>query len=168
MFKKFAVSIHFYSFFEAIQLFSSKNLGHSKSPNFSFFFLVEMPALNSNEKIACLECGREYTRKDASRHRNHCDVSKCSNCYFYTCSSEELTNHIKKKHCQHNVQLISTKCLINFSIVNIMLNIMSKINFLLKLKSLYTKFLRYHITFPGKMLITTETVVGGVLLEASF
>ena len=64
-----------------------------------------MPSLNRNERVACLECGREYTRKDASRHRRTCGVLKCSNCNFYTYSSEELTNHFKKKHCQHNVKL---------------------------------------------------------------
>ena len=64
-----------------------------------------MPSLNRNERVACLECGREYTRKDASRHRKHCDVLKYSSCNFYTYSSEELSNHIKKKQCQHNVKL---------------------------------------------------------------
>ena len=102
-FEKFAVFVNFYSFFEATHLFFSKNLGQSKSP--IFFRLIEMPSLNSNERIACLECGREYTRIDASRHRKHCDVLKCSNCNFYTYSSKELINHIKKKHCQHNVNL---------------------------------------------------------------
>ena len=34
--KKFAFFIQFYSFLEVIQLFLSKNLGHSKSPIFSF------------------------------------------------------------------------------------------------------------------------------------
>ena len=64
-----------------------------------------MPSLNRNERIACVECGREYTRLHASRHRKHCGVLKCSNCNFYRYSSEELTNHIKKKHCQHDVEL---------------------------------------------------------------
>ena len=87
-------------FFEAIQLFFSKNLGHSKSRFFSqpLSKIIEMPSLNRNERVACLECGREYTRKDVSRHRNHCGVLKCSNCNFYTYSNEELANHIKKKH----------------------------------------------------------------------
>ena len=66
-----------------------------------------MPSLNRNERVACLECGREYTRRDALRHREHCGVLNCSSCNFYTYSSEELTNHIKKKHycCLQNVQL---------------------------------------------------------------
>ena len=96
---------HFYSFFGAIQLFVSKNVGHSNSPN--FFLLFEMPSLIRNKRVACLECGREYTRLHASRHRKHCGVLKCSICNFYTFSSEELTNHIKKKHysCQHIIKL---------------------------------------------------------------
>ena len=75
-----------------------------------------MPSMNRNEIVACLECGRDYTRldlsstvtfQDLSRHRKHCDVSKCSNCNFYTHGSEELTNHMKKKQysCQHKNNL---------------------------------------------------------------
>ena len=64
-----------------------------------------MPSLNRNERVACLECGRDYTHKDASRHRRTCGVLKCSNCNFYTYSSEELANHFKKKHSQHNIKL---------------------------------------------------------------
>ena len=74
-------------------------------PFFSLFLPIEMPLLNRNKIIACLECGREYTCKDASRHRKHCNVLKCSNCNFYTFSSEELTNHIKMKQCQYNVKI---------------------------------------------------------------
>ena len=64
-----------------------------------------MPSLNRNERVACLECGREYTHKDASRHRRRCGVLKCSNCTFYTYSSEELANNFKKKHSQYNIKL---------------------------------------------------------------
>ena len=64
-----------------------------------------MLSLNRNKKVACLESGREYTRLHASRHRRTCGVLKCSNCNFFTYCSEELTNHFKKKHCQHNVNL---------------------------------------------------------------
>ena len=64
-----------------------------------------MSSLNRNERVACLECGREYTQKDASRHRRTCGVLKCSNCNFYTYSSEELANHFKKNHSQHNIKL---------------------------------------------------------------
>ena len=87
-------------FFEAIQLFFSKNLGYSKSRFFSqpLSKFIEIPSLNRNERVACLEYGIEYTRKDVSRHRNRCGVLKCSNCNFYTYSNEELANHIKKKH----------------------------------------------------------------------
>ena len=58
-----------------------------------------MPSLNRNERVAC------YTHKDASRHRTTCGVLKCSNCNFYTYSSEELANHFKKKHSHHNIKL---------------------------------------------------------------
>ena len=105
--KKFAFFVHFYSFFEVIQLFFSKNLGLSESPiSFQLVsLLIEMPSLNRTERVECLEYGREYTRKDASRHRKHSGVSEFSNCNFYTYSSEELTNHFKKKHCQYIVKL---------------------------------------------------------------
>ena len=32
----------------------------------------------------------EYTRKDASRHRKHCYILKCSNCNFCTYAQEEV------------------------------------------------------------------------------
>ena len=69
--------------------------------NLPYFFYL----LNRNERIACLEFSTEYTRLHASRHRKHCGVLKCSNCNFYTYSSEDFDNHIKEKHCQHNVKL---------------------------------------------------------------
>ena len=72
---------------------------------FIFSLFIEMPSLNINERVACLVCGREYTRSDASRHRRTCGVLKCSNCNFYTHSSEELTNHFKKKYFHYNVEL---------------------------------------------------------------
>ena len=63
-----------------------------------------MPSLNRNERVACLESCREYTRKDALGHRTPCAVLKCN---FYTYSSKELTNHIKEKQssCQSIVKL---------------------------------------------------------------
>ena len=64
-----------------------------------------MPSLNRNVRVACLEGGRENTHKNASRHCRTCGVLKCSNCNFYTYSSEELANHFKKKHSQHNIKL---------------------------------------------------------------
>ena len=102
---------------------------------FFLFLLIEMPSLNRNERIACLECGRENTRLHASRHRKHCGVLKCSNRNFYRYSSEELSNHIKKNHCQHNVKLCAQQSQ-NTLIVE---NTLNKI-FLLNLKRLYTKF----------------------------
>ena len=70
-----------------------------------------MPLLNRNERVACLECGREYTHKDASRHRRTCGVLKSSNCNFFY-SSEELANHFKKKHSQHASNTLREK--VNF------------------------------------------------------
>ena len=101
MVKKFAF---FILFFEAIQLFLCKILGHFKSPAY-FFLLIETPSLNGNEKDACFECGREHARLLALRHRRTCGVLKCSNINFHTYSSEGLTNHFKEKHCQHNANL---------------------------------------------------------------
>ena len=49
---------------------------------FNFSLLIEMPSLKRNERVACLECGREYTRLHASRHRRTCGVLNCSNCNF--------------------------------------------------------------------------------------
>ena len=68
------------------------------------FLLIEIPSLKRNERATCPECGREYTRLHASRHRKHCGVSKCSNCNFYTQTAR-------------NLLIISRR-----SIVNIMLN----------------------------------------------
>ena len=64
-----------------------------------------MLSLNRNKRVACLECGREYTRKDVARHRKHCGVLKCSSCKFYTYNSEKLFNNFKKKPYQHDDEL---------------------------------------------------------------
>ena len=96
---------NFFSFFEAIQLIFLKKIGYILNLPFNFSVLIEMPSLNRNERVACLECGREYTHKDASRHRRTCGNLKCSNCNFYTYNSKELANHFKKKHSQHNIKL---------------------------------------------------------------
>ena len=93
---------HFLSLFKVSLLKIWDILNH---PFFFIFLPIEMPLLNRKKRVACLECEREYTRKDASRHRRHCDVLKCSNCNFYTFSSEKLTNHIKMKQCQYNVKV---------------------------------------------------------------
>ena len=97
-----------FTFTHFLSLFNFSFLKTWDILNQPFFFLflpIKMPLLNRNKRNACLECGREYTRKDASRHRKHCDVLKCSNCNFYTFSSEELTNHIKMKQCQYSVKV---------------------------------------------------------------
>ena len=64
-----------------------------------------MPSLKRNERVTCLECDREYTHKDASRHRRTCGVLKSSNCNFYAYSSEELANNFNEKNFQHSVNL---------------------------------------------------------------
>ena len=133
-----------------------------------------MPSLNRNERTACLECGREYTRKDASRHRKHCVVLKCSYCNFYTYSSEELTDHTKKKHCQHNVKLCGQQSqntlqekikLICFflnknKVENFLINI-----FLLNLKSLYTIFEKFLVKNSQFFVIILVLSFSKVLID---
>ena len=104
-----------------------------------------MPSLHRNERVACLKCGREYTRKYASRHCRTCVVLKCSNCNFYTYSSEELTNHFKKKHCQYNVKLCAQQS------PN---TLQEKVNFLY-LPSL-EHYLNCHLFFYSKILIDVK------------
>ena len=90
-----------FTFIHFLRLFNSSYLKiwYILNLPFNVSIPIEMPSLNRNKKVACLEFGREYTRLHASRHRRTCGVLKCSNCNFYTYSSEELTNHFKKKHC---------------------------------------------------------------------
>ena len=96
-----------YTFIHFLRLFNSSYLKiwYILNLPFNLSLLIEMPSLNRNEGVACFECAREYTHKDASSHRRTCGVLNCSNCNFYTYSSEELTYHFKKKHYQHNVKL---------------------------------------------------------------
>ena len=92
-----------------MRLFDSSYLKLWDNLNLPFHLslFIEMPSLKRNETVAWLEFGREHTRLHASRHRRSCGVLKSSNCIFYTYSTEEFTNHIKKKHssCQHKVKL---------------------------------------------------------------
>ena len=113
-----------------------------------------MSSLNTNERVECPECGREYTRSHASRHRKHCGVLKWFSCNFYTYSSEELTNHIRKKHCQPNVKLCAQQSQNTLqdkvNLINFYLKHSRKYfdnNFLLNLKSLYTKFEKLLVKF---------------------
>ena len=73
------------------------------SPYVKIWYILNLP-FKFSLLLRCLG-GREYTHKDASRHRRTCGVLKCSNCNFYIYSSEELANHFKKKHSQHNIKL---------------------------------------------------------------
>ena len=62
-----------------------------------------MPAINQNEKVKCKDCGQEYRRSCAPRHRNRCEKQeehKCPNCHFYTKSKEEMDHHVAKKHAE--------------------------------------------------------------------
>ena len=60
--------------------------------------VIEMSSLKRNERVAWLDRGRDYTRKEASRHRRTCGVLKCPNCNFLTYSSKEMNFQIKMKH----------------------------------------------------------------------
>ena len=86
-----------------------------------------MPSLKRNERVASLECSREYTRFHGLRHRKHCGVLKRSNSNFYTNSSEELTKHIKQKRssCQQIVRFCAQQ------------SVSKHTEFLLNLKNLY-------------------------------
>ena len=66
--------------FESIQLSFFKYLGILKLPFIFSCFFFEILLLKRKKRIACLDFGRDYTRLDASRHRKHCGVLKCSNC----------------------------------------------------------------------------------------
>ena len=92
-----------FNFIHFLRLLNSPYLKIWYILNLPFNFFLLLRCLHS--RVACLECGREYTHKDASRHRRTCGVLKCSNCNFDTYSSEELANHFKKKHSQHNIKL---------------------------------------------------------------
>ena len=95
------------TFINFLRLFNFAFLKIWDTSNIAFILslLIEMLSLNINERVACLVCGKKYTRKDASRHRRTCGVLKCSRCSFYTYSSEELNNNFKKKHFQQKVKL---------------------------------------------------------------
>ena len=96
-----------HTFIHFLKLFNTSYLKNRDILYLPFIlkFFREMPSLNRNEKIASLECGKEYTRLHASRHRRTYGAFKCLNCNFYTYRIEELTKHFKKKHCQHKVKL---------------------------------------------------------------
>ena len=80
------ILLFLFSFIHFLRLFNSSYLKiwYILNLPFNLSFLIEMPSLNRNERVACLERGRENTRLHASRHRRTCGVLKSSNCNFYT------------------------------------------------------------------------------------
>ena len=67
------------------------------------FLFIEM---SRNERVSCFEYGRDYTRKNASRHRRTYGVLKCPNCNFHTYSREELSINIKKHSCRETFYMV--------------------------------------------------------------
>ena len=59
-----------------------------------------MPALNQNEKIVCDNCGKQYIRANAARHKKSCQggTFSCPKCPNNFTSQAELSYHIAKKH----------------------------------------------------------------------
>ena len=94
-----------FTFSPFMRLFDSSYLEFLDNLNLPFHLslFIEMPSLKRKATVAWLE----DTRLHASRHRRSSSVLKCSNCNFYTYSTEEFTNLIKKKHssCQLKVKL---------------------------------------------------------------
>ena len=69
-----------------------------------------MPALNRNEKKKCEDCGKEYRRADAARHRKSCvrGVISCPECNYCSYNQQEMNFHSSKKHVKSTPK--STKC----------------------------------------------------------
>ena len=71
-----------------------------------------MPALNRNEKVVCDNCGKQYVRQQAARHKKSCQggTLSCPKCPNYSTKSQaELSYHIAKKHGPSTPKL-STTC----------------------------------------------------------
>ena len=70
-----------------------------------------MPALNRNEKVKCEDCGKEYRRSDAARHRKSCagGVISCPERNFCIYNQQEMNYHAAKKHAQ-SISKQSTVC----------------------------------------------------------
>ena len=69
-----------------------------------------MPAINRNEKLKCDDCGKEYSRANAARHRKSCvrGVISCPECDYCTYNQQEMNFHASKKHVKSTPK--STKC----------------------------------------------------------
>ena len=78
--------------YNSIYLLSDSDLLH---------YLLEMPALDRNAKVACDNCATLVSKQNLAKHKKKCSVgtlycSKCSN--FSTKSQKVLNYHIAKKH----------------------------------------------------------------------
>ena len=71
----------------------------AKSPTF-----FQMPALKRNEKVKCEDCGKEYSRANAARHRKSCQsgIISCPDCKYFTNNKQEMNYHVAKKHSSPN------------------------------------------------------------------
>ena len=69
-----------------------------------------MPALNRNEKVKSEDCGKDYRRANAARHRKSCvrGVISCPECSYCTYNQQEMNFHTSKKHVKSTPK--STKC----------------------------------------------------------
>ena len=66
--------------------------------NLLFFF--QMPALNREEKVKNVDCGKEYSRANAARHRKTSVRGFISRpvCNYCTYNQQEMNFHTIKKH----------------------------------------------------------------------
>ena len=67
----------------------------------SLHFLLKMPALDRNEKLACDNCGTQVSKNNLTRHKKRCSAGTlfCSQCPNYSTKYQnDLNYHIAKKH----------------------------------------------------------------------
>ena len=59
-----------------------------------------MPSLNRNEKMKCEDCGKEYRRDHAARHRKSCQagIISCPDCKYFTYNKQEMNYHVAKNY----------------------------------------------------------------------
>ena len=63
--------------------------------------IIQLPSLNRNEKVTCVNCGAQTTKLNLARHKKRCSVGTlyCTQCpNFSTESQNNLIYHIAKKH----------------------------------------------------------------------
>ena len=64
-------------------------------------FLLKMPALDRNVKVACDNCGTLVSKQNVAKHKKKCSVGTlyCSQCPNHSTKSQnDLNYHIAKKH----------------------------------------------------------------------